>query len=108
LAKVRVVIGVKGDRLHLRATFPPKPNSDKPQPYQQRLALGYHANPTGISLAETEARKVGALIDCHQFSWEPYLIQNLIADSGAIADWVVKFEQHYFDRRARNPKSMTT
>lgn len=53
-AKVGVVIGVKGDRLHLRATFPPKPNSDKQQPYQQRLALGYHANPAGISLAETE------------------------------------------------------
>ena len=107
-AKVGVVIGVKGDRLHLRATLPPKPNSDKQQPYQQRLALGYHANPAGISLAETEARKVGALIDCRQFSWEPYLIQNLIADSAAISDWVVKFEQHYFDRRARNPKSMTT
>ncbi len=53
-------------------------------------------------------RKVGALIDCRQFSWEPYLIQNLIADSAAISDWVVKFEQHYFNRRARNPKSMTT
>ncbi len=55
-AKVGVVIGVKG-RLHLRATLPPKPGSDKQQPYQQRLALGYHANPAEISLAETENAK---------------------------------------------------
>lgn len=71
--KVGVKIEVKGNRLYLRATLPPKPDSPKRQPHQQRLALGYYANPAGISLAEAEARKVGALLDCKEFSWEPYL-----------------------------------
>ena len=46
--KIGVRIEVRGDRLYLRATFPPKPGSTKQQPCQQRLALGFHANPSGF------------------------------------------------------------
>jgi hypothetical protein len=70
--KVGVTIKIKGNRLYLQATCPLKPDSSKNQPYQQRLALGFHANPK-ISLAEAEARKVGALLDCKEFSWQPDL-----------------------------------
>ncbi len=67
-AKVGVTVEMKGNRLYLRATFPPKADSTKSSPFQQRLALGCHANPAGISFAEAEARKIGALLDCKQFS----------------------------------------
>jgi len=70
-AKVGVKIEAKGNRLYLRATLPPKPASQKRKAFQQRLALGVHFNPGGISFAEQEARKVGALLDCREFSWEP-------------------------------------
>jgi len=105
-AKVGIAITRQGDRLYLRGTFPPKPDSDKTTPYQQRLALGIHANPLGIKNAEAEARKVGALLDCKEFSWLPYLGDRKIAKT--CGEWVEKFEKDYFAKRDRNPKTETT
>jgi integrase len=106
-ANVGAAIARIGDRLTIRATFPPKPDSDKDRPYQQRLFLGYHANPTGLKLAEAEARKIGALLDCGDFEWQPYLSEKLDAPL-TVGDWVSKFESDYFTRRARTTKSETT
>jgi len=108
-AKVGVKIEQVGNRLYLRATLPPKPGSNKLAPYQQRLALGCHANPTGFRLAEAEARKVGALLDCKEFCWTPYLGTLPEPEKGkTVGEWVSLFEQDYFTRRSRNPKSETT
>jgi integrase len=106
-AKVGAAIARVGDRLTIRATFPPKPDSEKDRPYQQRLFLGYHANPTGLKLAEAEARKIGALLDCGDFEWQPYLSEKLDATL-TVGDWVSRFEVDYFTRRARTTKSETT
>jgi hypothetical protein len=106
-SNVGVSIEVKGNRLYLRSTFPPKPDSDREKSSQQRLTLGYHANPAGLKLAEQESRKIGALLDCHEFSWEPYLKSSAI-EPLTIADWVEKFESDYVTRRKRSPKSETT
>ncbi|MEH1778909.1 MAG: hypothetical protein V7K67_32245 [Nostoc sp.] len=46
--KIGVKVEARGDRLSLRATLPLKPGSDKTKPYQQYLALGIYANPTGL------------------------------------------------------------
>jgi integrase len=105
-ARVGVTVVTRGNRLYLRATFPPKPGTSSTQPSQQRLALGYHANPAGLKLAESEARKIGALLDCGEFQWEPYLKNYVQANT--VADWWDKFEADYFNRRERNPKSETT
>jgi len=105
-ANVGVSITRQGDRLYLRATFPPKPNSEKIAPYQQRLALGIHANPLGIKEAEAEARKIGALLDCKEFSWMPYIKTN--APAITCGQWLEKFEKDYFSRRDKNPKTLTT
>jgi hypothetical protein len=51
---------------------------------------------------------LGALVDCNQFSWQPYLKEMPAPPTQTIADWVLKFEQHYFQRRARNSKSEST
>jgi hypothetical protein len=56
---VRVTVQQTGDKLYLQATLPPKPDSEKTKPYQQRIALGIGAHVRGVSLAEKEARKVG-------------------------------------------------
>lgn len=105
-AKVGIAIQRQGDRLYLRGTFPPKPDSDKKSAYQQRLALGIHANPLGVKNAEAEARKVGALLDCKEFSWLPYLSDRAIAQT--CGDWVAKFEKDYFSKREKNSKTLTT
>lgn len=107
-AKVGVSIEAKGDRLYLRATFPPRPNSQKKEAFQQRLALGVHFNPAGISLAEQEARKVGVLLDYQEFSWEPYLQNKSNQREPLTGDWIAQFQEHYFARRADTPKSQTT
>lgn len=105
--KIGIKIEAKGTMLYLRATLPPKPGSNKYKPYQQRIAIGIHANLAGVSLAEQEAKKVGYLLDAGLFTWDPYLQQQPDVVN-TVAEWVTKFEQDYFSRRSRNPKSQST
>jgi integrase len=91
-ACVGVAVEVQGDRVRLRATLPPKPGSDKLTAYQQRISLGYHANPAGLAMAEKEARKVGALLDCKQFSWEPYL-PTVLPKGETVGEWISRFTE---------------
>jgi integrase len=91
---VGVSIEQKGQKLYLRATLPPRPGSSQSRPYQQRIALGIGAHPRGVSLAETEARKVGALLDCGEFSWEPYLSSS-DATPQTVGDWTTRFEAEF-------------
>lgn len=107
-AKVGVTVQAIGGRLYLRATLPPRPGSEKTEPYQQRLSLGYHANPAGLKLAEQEARKIGALLDCREFDWAVYVKSGEENHIQTVGEWITKFEKDYFTRRARNPKSETT
>ena len=95
-----------GERLVLRATLPPKPESAKSLPFQQRIYLGVRANPAGLQVAEAEAKKVGGAIARGDFSWEPYI--KVRSSTSTIRDWIEKFEEDYFDRKARSPASETT
>lgn len=104
--KVGVRVEIHGNFLYLRATLPPKPGDKRDQPYQQRIALGIHANSTGLQLAEQKARKVGAAIDDGSFRWDEYVKNHVQAQTAR--DWINRLEQDYFARRERNPKSMTT
>lgn len=70
---VGVLLRHRGWKLYLRAILPPKPGSKKDKPHQQEIASGFRANPAGISAAEKEARRVGALLESKAFSWLPYL-----------------------------------
>jgi integrase len=93
-ARVGVVIQACVNRLYLRATLPPRPDAANQHPRQQRIALGIHANPYGVSLAEKEARKVGALLDCNEFDWTPYL-KVPVEDVGSIGYWLRRFEHEF-------------
>lgn len=109
-ANVGVVIEQHGDRLCLRATLPPKPGATRSEPYQQRISLsnrGVRANPIGIKEAEKEASKVGALLACREFDWQPYL-RSKDDPCKTLADWITSFEVDYFARRSRTPQSETT
>jgi len=104
--KVGVTIEVRGGRLCLRAIFPPRPSSLKPTAYQQRLTLNYHANPAGLKLAEQKAREVGLQLESGSFDWAKWGSQKVKTDS--CKEWILKFEEDYFTRRKRTPKSETT
>lgn len=62
-AQVGVSVEAIGSRLYLRAILPARLGGFKREPYQQRLALHYHANVAGLQMVE-EARKVRVLVDC--------------------------------------------
>jgi len=90
-AKTGVTILQRGDRLYLQAVLPPRPGSKKFLPCQQQIALGIHANASGISLAEKEARRVGYLRDAKEFDWGLYGCSH-IAQLQTVAEWIGKFE----------------
>jgi integrase len=82
-AKTGVTLEPKGDRLTLRATLPPKPNSGKDKPYQQRIYLGWYANPAGIKRAEAEAHKISENLLKDKFTWADY--QEIEGEQGQAA-----------------------
>jgi integrase len=89
-AKTGVTILQRGDRLYLQSVLPPRPGSNKSSPCQQQIALGIHANPPGISLAEKEARRLGYLRDAKEFDWGLYG-RATQQKSETVGDWVQKF-----------------
>lgn len=94
-SKVGIIIEQRLDRLALRGTFPPRSGSKKIKPFQQRLSLGCHATPLGVKEAEAEARKIGALLDCKEFDWTPYL-KLKEPEARTIGYWVEQFESDFF------------
>lgn len=109
-ALIRVKIEQMGNKLYLRATLPPRPGATKDYPHQQRIALNAQANADGIRRAEAEAKTVSGLLEMGRFTWDSYVKPDTRTqtDKLTIAQWVEKFERHYFDTRARNPKTETT
>jgi hypothetical protein len=65
-ANIKVSIERVNHRLYLRATFPPKPDSGKAAPWQQRLSIA-QANPDGLKLAESKAKTIGGQLDLETF-----------------------------------------
>jgi integrase len=103
--KIGVTVEMRGDRLSLRGTFPPKPGETGP-PRQQRITLNAYANSTGLEHAEAEAKIVGGLLAQHKFDWSPYLTTK--ARPQSIADWIGQLEQDYFSERERNDTILET
>lgn len=93
--KIGVKVCVRGDRLSLRATFPPKPGSSKVIWHQQYLALGIYANPAGLQRAEAEAKIVGGMLARGEFDWGRYLEEEKepVATCGY---YVEKYKEEYF------------
>lgn len=108
-ARMGVRVELMGNNLYLRATLPPKPNSDKSKPSQQRIALGIRANIKGIKRAEAEAYKLAGLLACKDFKWDVYLQSSTHSPAlRYVADLIADFETFYFETRQRNHKTETT
>lgn len=105
---VGMAIEIKGRRLYLRGTLPPKPDSPKEKAHQQYLSLGIYANPDGLKFALKEAKKIGILNACGEFSWEPYLRQKTPQKMDCPEVAIAQFTTHYFSTRPDNPKTRQT
>jgi hypothetical protein len=77
---------------------------------QTKLSLGIRADLEGVRLAEAKAREISGLILQNAFDWEPYTKAHepVLNSAPLIGDWIAKFELDYFNKRSRNPKSITT
>ena len=102
-ANLRPRVEIKGNSLYLRATLPPKPNSDRTSPHQQHLSLQVKANPAGLKRAEAEAKKVGAALDLKEFDWAGYLEIKPKLNNQTVGDWIAAFEVDYFEHHERTP-----
>lgn len=109
LGAVRVQICRKGSKLYLQGTFPPKPSSERVLPHQQYLALGISTNAAGLKVAEAKAKEIAALLDLGRFDWQPYLKRKQAAAEGlTVAEWIKRFEHHYFESRPRTSAKLNT
>ena len=102
-ANTGVVIFKRGSKLSLRGMLPDKNGNGF---RQQTIALGIYANAAGIKQAKLEAQKLGSAIALKEFNWDSYSNCNRV--TGSIESWIEKFEEDYFTKRERNPKTETT
>ncbi len=94
--KIGVRIQARGDRLYLVATLPPKPESTKPYPHQQRISLGYRFNQIGLDKAVKDARVLSARLIEGTFSWGDYIEQRPMTTFG---DVIALFSERYESER---------
>lgn len=93
-AKTGVAVRQKGNRLYLRATLPPKSQSERDDPFQQEISLKIYANPAGLERAEAEARKLGALIACKEFCWDLYCGVAKSQATLTCGYWIERFKDY--------------
>lgn len=91
----RVTVKARGKRLSLIATLPPKPNSTKRKPYQQRIALKLGATIAGFKRAKTKAIMLSDQLDRDKFSWGDWI--DIPPDEPEVKTcgyWLNKFKTH--------------
>ncbi len=102
--KIRLRIEQIGDRLVLRGTLPPKPESELTRPSRQRIFLGVNATATGLSFAEAKAKEISGLLDQQRFDWTPFLkFDDQQTEKLAIVDLIGQFKTDYFAKADRSP-----
>ncbi|AFY39935.1 phage integrase [[Leptolyngbya] sp. PCC 7376] len=99
-----VAVEKQGQRLCLRATLPPRPDSKQKFPFQQRISLGINANQIGLRRAQEEAIKLGELISSGKFDWSLYPRITCYT----CAAWCERFKKDYFQSRPDRPSTHTT
>ncbi len=107
-ANIGITIERDSSKLRLRATLPPRQGDG--QNKQQRIPLNVSATPDGLKQAVAEAYVVRRDLDAGRFDWRKYLVE-VVEDKPQpklVSEWVIAFEENYFNRREKTQKSLTT
>ncbi|MEO0539576.1 MAG: site-specific integrase [Cyanobacteria bacterium P01_A01_bin.105] len=111
-AQMGLKIERRGEKLSLRGTLPPRPNSPRLKPYQQRLPLGLPATKAGLKQAEQTAKVIAAQLIQNTFDWRDYLgpVAGLKLAGASLVDAIDAFEKQFFlDRQdSDKPASVRT
>ncbi|MEM6425588.1 MAG: site-specific integrase [Cyanobacteria bacterium P01_D01_bin.128] len=73
-ARLGLIVEQRGNRLNLRGTLPPRPESSRLRPYQQRIPLGIPATKAGLKQIEQQAKVIAAELIQQTFDWRNYLL----------------------------------
>ncbi|MEO0825401.1 MAG: site-specific integrase [Cyanobacteria bacterium J06635_15] len=73
-AQLGLVIERRGIKLNLRGTLPPRPESNRLRPHQQRIPLGIPATKAGLKQIEQQAKVIAAELIQQTFDWRNYLL----------------------------------
>jgi len=108
LKLLKISLRVKGERLYLQATLPPKPTgqnlSDMDRATQkwkqQKIYLGLKVSPEGVRLAEAKAREISGMLLQNAFDWLDYWKPTEVKSSlPTVADWIAKAKEEFFSDR---------
>ena len=95
----RVRIELRGKKLSLVATLPPKATSNKRKAYQQRISLKLNASRLGLRKAKAEAIKLGDQLDRDKFTWDDWI--DILSDEPEVKTcsyWLDKFKAHVWPK----------
>lgn len=102
----------RGQKLSLRGTLPPRPDSVRLRPCQQRISLGLPATAAGLKQAEQRVKVIAAELIQNTFDWRNYTLleSGKILSAASLAEQIAAFEQQFFrhPRRTSNPASART
>lgn len=106
-AQLGLIIERRGQKLSLRGTLPPRPESHRLRPHQQRLTLNLPANSTGLKQAEQQAKIIAAQLIQNNFDWHDYLP---VAGGGRLhqmnlPEKLHAFEQHFLTQPHQTGKA---
>jgi integrase len=102
-ARLRLQIERRGEVLSLRGTLPPRPQSHRLKPYQQRIPLNLPANKAGLKQIEQAAKVIAARLIEQTFDWREYLAPDggRPLAGASLSETIEAFHQHFltFSRR---------
>lgn len=112
LAQMRLRIERRGDKLNLRGTLPPRPDSHRLRPHQQRISLNLPATIAGLKQAEQEVKLIEAQLIQDAFDWRNYLptVGGGLLHQMNLAEKIQAFEQQFWTQshRTGDPASLRT
>ncbi len=107
---VRVKLYQRSDDgpLYLIGTFPPKPQSQKDKPYQQKISLGMQPHTQGIKRAVQEAKRVSLLLEKGEFDWSEWIGDQSQVSGPPVGELAARYEQWFFATKGETASTKYT
>ncbi|MEO0852755.1 MAG: integrase [Cyanobacteria bacterium J06648_11] len=101
---LKVGVVLRGEFLYLQKTLPPKPDSERERPHQQRIATGLKGL-AGLRVIKKRAELLAAACDTNTFRWEDWGWEPKRSKPKTVEDWIAAYEASW--RAKGNRKEMT-
>ncbi|MBE9178654.1 integrase [Oculatella sp. LEGE 06141] len=101
-----VSIRIRGKRLSIRGTFPPKPG-DGSHAKSYEISAGKPATFAGLRMAFAIAQEMESQLIKEKFDWTPYL-KGKQKPSETVGEWVEKFTDHHWNNTKQTPSTLNS